>query len=410
MAERVELDIGSIASGGAGVGRVGGLAVFVPRTVPGDHVAVALRRHKRFAEGRLQEVLSPGASRVAAPCRHYDGDRCGGCQLQHMSHEAQLDAKRDIVVQAFRRIGRREVTVDEVVPSPTAWAYRNKLTLTLRRGPEGWYAGLRSYDDPDAVFALRECPITSDAVLAAWAEVMAASELLPTATELRGMVRDTGAGAAFHLSGGTEWHAADAFAARCGGLRSIRWEDQRGEVRSIRVDASGATSAASFAQVNGHLAGALHDRAASLATSRDPQRVIDAYGGSGAIAGRMRAQGREVILLELDGDATRLARQELGGEVRIVTARVEERLMRELPADAVVLNPPRTGVDAAVCSILEQAMPRAATIVYVSCDPATLARDVSRLPSWRVASLTLFDMFPQTAHVETVCELVPEGS
>lgn len=408
MAERVELDIRGIAAGGAGVGRVDGLAVFVPRTVPGDHVAVALRRHKRYAEGRLQQVLTPAASRVVAPCAHYDGDRCGGCQLQHMSYEAQLEAKRDIVVQAFRRIGRREVTVDEVVASPTAWAYRNKLTLTLRRGPTGWYAGLRAYDNPDVVFALRECPITSDAVLAAWAEVMAASELLPEATELRGMVRDSGEGAALHLSGGTAWDKADAFATRCGRLRSIRWEDERGEVRSIRVDASGATSAASFAQVNAHLASALHDRAAALATSRAPRRVIDAYGGSGAIAARMRAEGREVVLLELDGDATRLARQELGGEVRIVTARVEERLSRELPADAIVLNPPRTGVDAAVCGIIEHATPRPATIVYVSCDPATLARDVSRLPSWRVASLTLFDMFPQTAHVETVCELVPE--
>jgi 23S rRNA (uracil1939-C5)-methyltransferase len=327
-----------------------------------------------------------------------------------MTYDAQLEAKRDIVVQAFRRIGRREVTVGDVVPSPVPWAYRNKLTLTLRKGTAGWCAGLRAYDDPDAVFALHECPITSDAVLAAWKEVMAASAFLPDATELRGMVRDTGEGAAFHLSGGASWEAAEAFATRCPGLRSIRWEDQRGEVRSVRVDASGATSAASFAQVNAHLAGALHDRAASLATSRDPRRVIDAYGGSGAIAGRMRAPGREVILLELDGDATRLARQEIGGEVRIVTARVEERLTRELPADAVVLNPPRTGVDTEVCRILEHAVPRPATIVYVSCDPATLARDVSRLPSWRVASLTLFDMFPQTAHVETVCELVPEGA
>ncbi|MBC7896372.1 MAG: class I SAM-dependent RNA methyltransferase, partial [Cytophagaceae bacterium] len=379
-------------------------------TVPGDHVAVALRRHKRFADGRLQQVLTPGASRVVAPCVHYDGDRCGGCQLQHMSYEAQLEAKRDIVVQAFRRIGRREVTVDEIVASPAPWAYRNKLTLTLRRGPAGWYAGLRAYDNPDAVFALRECPITSERVLSAWGEVMAASDLLPAADELRGMVRDTGEGAAFHLSGGTSWAEAATFASRCASLRSIRWEDQRGEVRTLRVDASGATSAASFAQVNTQLAGALHDRAASLATSRDPVRVIDAYGGSGALAGRMRAAGREVILIELDGDATRLARQELGGEVRVVTARVEERLTRELPADAVVLNPPRTGVDAAVCHALEQATPRAATIVYVSCDPATLARDVARLPSWRVASLTLFDMFPQTAHVETVCELVPEGA
>lgn len=408
MAERVELDIGSIAAGGAGVGRVDGLAVFVQRTAPGDHVAVALRRHKRFAEGRLQRVLSPGASRVAAACRHYDADKCGGCQLQHMSYEVQLEAKRDIVVQAFRRIAKREVSVTQVVGSPEQWRYRNKLTLTLRRGPTGWYAGLRAYDDPDAVFALRECPITADAVLASWQEVMAASDLLPEAAELRGMMRATEEGAAFHLTGGTTWDQVAQFAERCPSIRSIRWEDQRGETRTLRGDDRSTTSAASFTQVNPHLSGALHDHAASIAVVRDPRRVIDAYGGSGAIAGRMRGEGREVILLELDSDATRVARQLLGGEVRVVTGRVEERLTRELPADAVVLNPPRTGVDAAVCQALEQARPRPRTIVYVSCDPATLARDVARLPSYRVASLTLFDMFPQTAHIESVCELVPE--
>jgi 23S rRNA (uracil1939-C5)-methyltransferase len=240
--------------------------------------------------------------------------------------------------------------------------------------------------------------------------VMAASELLPVATELRGMVRSNDDGASFHLAGGESWDEAPRFAERCPSIRSIRWEDQRGETRTLRGDDRSATSAASFAQVNAHLAGALHDRAASIAIARDPRRVIDAYGGSGAIAGRMRGPGREVVLLELDGDATRVARQELGGEVRVVTARVEERLARELPADTVVLNPPRIGVDAAVCQALEQAVPRPATIVYVSCDPATLARDVARLPSYRVASLTLFDMFPQTAHVESVCELVPEGA
>jgi 23S rRNA (uracil1939-C5)-methyltransferase len=346
---------------------------------------------------------------VEPTCRHYDGDRCGGCQLQHQSYAGQLDAKRDIVVQAFRRIGRREVAVDAIEPSPAPWAYRNKLTLTLRRGPAGWYAGLRAYDDPDRVFALEECPITAEDVLASWREIMAASDHLPDATELRGMVRSAPGGAVFHLSGGVRWPDPQRFAMQCGSLRSIVWADARGEERVVRDDPA-AASAASFAQVNPHLAGRLHDHAATVALSRGPARVIDAYGGSGAIAQRLRGNGREVVLLELDREATRVARQSLGDDVRVVTGRVEDRLARELPADAVVLNPPRIGVDAAVCEALEHARVRAATVVYVSCDPATLARDVARLPSWRVASLRLFDMFPQTAHVESVCELVPEGA
>ena len=93
-----------------------------------------------------------------------------------------------------------------------------------------------------------------------------------------------------------------------------------------------------------------------------------------------------------------------------MTARVEDAIRNTLPADAVILNPPRAGVDARVTSALEKATSAVRAIVYVSCDPATLARDLSRLPGWKIAKLTAFDMFPQTAHVETVCELVPAAA
>ncbi|MBL8982652.1 MAG: hypothetical protein JNL26_10745, partial [Gemmatimonadetes bacterium] len=94
--------------------------------------------------------------------------------------------------------------------------------------------------------------------------------------------------------------------------------------------------------------------------------------------------------------------------VDVRTARVEDALGDALPADAVLLNPPRVGLDAAVCGIVEAASPRPRRIVYVSCDPATLARDLGRMPSWRVDRVTPFDLFPQTAHIETVCVLSPE--
>ncbi|MCC6319377.1 MAG: class I SAM-dependent RNA methyltransferase [Gemmatimonadaceae bacterium] len=408
MAETAIVRIASIAAGGAGVGRLDGLAVFVPRTAPGDEVRVSLRRRARHAEGRVLGLLVPGPSRVSPTCRHYERDACGGCQLQHLDYSAQLEAKRDVVVQAFRRIARREVGVPDVVPSPARWQYRNKLTLTLRRASHGWVGGLRRYDDPDAIFALEECPITADGVLAAWRELMAAAAWLPEAGELRGMIRHTASGAVLHLTGGVSWPGASEFVASCPSLEGITWADDRGAAHVVR--AGGTIGADSFAQVNMSLAGALHDHAASLALARGPERLIDAYGGSGAIARRLQGPDRTLVLIELDAAATRVARATLGPASRVVTARVESVLADELPADAVVLNPPRAGVDVRVCHVLEQAAARPATLVYVSCDPATLARDVARLPSYRVASLTLFDMFPQTAHVEVVCELVPEAA
>ena len=408
MAERVLVHIDTIAAGGAGVGRVDGMAVFVPRTAPGDDASVALRRHRRYADGRLQHLVQAGPTRVTPLCPHYTRDRCGGCQLQHLSPAGQLEAKTNIVVQAFRRIGRRVVTVDRVVPSPALWRYRNKLTLTLRHGAGGWHAGLRPFDAPDDVFALDDCHITSEQVMRGWREVMAAQTLLPIAPELRGTMGEAGARNALLLYGGSRWDDRAEFAAQCPSLTAIHWEDASGRTVVVRDDRPDEASIASFAQVNPHLADALHDHVAACVLADAPQHVIDAYGGRGATAARLLAPGRSVTLIELDPEAARHAQRALGADARVVLARVEDALPGLLPADAVILNPPRAGVDARVCEALEQTSHKPQTLVYVSCDPATLARDVSRLTSYRVVSLTLFDMFPQTAHVETVCELVPE--
>jgi 23S rRNA (uracil1939-C5)-methyltransferase len=120
--------------------------------------------------------------------------------------------------------------------------------------------------------------------------------------------------------------------------------------------------------------------------------------------------GRTVVAIELDRDAVATFRDRLPSPSSAIVGRVEDHLRASLPADVVLLNPPRAGVDARVTAALEEAATAPSAIVYVSCDPATLARDVARLPRYRVASVRAYDMFPQTAHVETVCELVPEAA
>ncbi|HEX7941353.1 MAG TPA: TRAM domain-containing protein, partial [Gemmatimonadaceae bacterium] len=111
------LTIASIAAGGDGVGRTEGVVVFVPRTAPGDVARVRLARSKRFARGELLGLEAASPARVDPPCPHYTGDRCGGCQIQHLSYDAQLAAKRTIIGDSLRRIGRRDVADPEVEPS-----------------------------------------------------------------------------------------------------------------------------------------------------------------------------------------------------------------------------------------------------------------------------------------------------
>jgi 23S rRNA (uracil1939-C5)-methyltransferase len=136
---------------------------------------------------------------------------------------------------------------------------------------------------------------------------------------------------------------------------------------------------------------------------------VDCYAGDGATAWPLAEGGIQVTAIELDREASAHASRRLAAPSVAVCARVEDALPEYLPADVVILNPPRTGVDARVCATLESASggpPR--LLVYVSCNPSTLARDLTRLPSYRVVRVQPYDMFPQTAHVETVCLLAPE--
>jgi 23S rRNA (uracil1939-C5)-methyltransferase len=151
------------------------------------------------------------------------------------------------------------------------------------------------------------------------------------------------------------------------------------------------------------LASTLHAYVVDRALVYEPSRVIDAYSGRGATALALAARGAHVTAIESDRAAASWVAGRLPPGSRSLAARVEDALSDALPADVAILNPPRAGVDAAVTDLLANNGPR--TVIYVSCDPATLARDVARLAPYSIASVRAFDMFPQTAHVETVCEL-----
>lgn len=398
----------SIAAGGAGVSRVDGLVVFTPRTAPGDLADIRYTTRDRLAHGRLVRIVEPSPARVTPRCGHFDGNRCGGCQLQHLSGAAQREAKRRIVADAMARIAKRPVEVAPVIPSPSDWEYRNKLTLAMRwRGGE-WRAGLHQWDDVDRVFALRECPITHPRVLDGWRAVLRAADALPRQAELRGAVRLVDDTLAFILEGVARWPQARDFAERTPELAIVRWIDSQGRAHDVR-DVDAERPAASFGQVNPAMAARLHADVVEAVLATGARAVVDCYAGDGATALPLAEAGVRVTAIELDREASAHAARRLPRGSLAVCARVEDALPLHLPADVVILNPPRAGVDARVCAALEDARgPRAPHVVYVSCNPATLARDLARLPSFRVLRVQPYDMFPQTAHVETLCVLTPE--
>ncbi len=412
----VLLEIDSLAAGGDGVGRHEGLVVFTPRTAPGDRAQVEVTVTGRVGRGRLKQVERAGDARVEPRCAHYAApDRCGGCQWQHVDLDAQREAKRTMVRDAFRRIAKRDVAMP-AIHAGDGWRYRRSLTLAIRRRADGThYAGLRAFDDPEAVFDLKECHIAAAPLLDAWREILAAAEHLPDEPRLRGTVKLIDARAHFTLEGGASWDGIADFLDASPSLAAVWWQGEGMRRRMVADRRPAGTPGASFVQVNPEIADQMQRDVVARVVALSPQTVVDGYSGAGDTAAALVERGIRVAAVESDDEASAYAATRLVAPSRAITARVEDVIASLLPADVVILNPPRAGVDARVTKALARAPGAAATaapqaIIYVSCDPATLARDVARLTGWRVHDLTCYDMFPQTAHVESVCELRPEAA
>lgn len=419
--ERVgAVEITGIAAGGAGVGRLpDGAAVFVHRTAPGDTVELRVTdRKRRWARGELLRVLEPGPGRRIAPCPHYS--LCGGCTLEHLEYSAQLRAKAAIVASALRRIGRLDVEVPEVVASPGEFQYRNRVSFTLARLGRGRVvAGFHEIDRPDRIVDITSACLLPEAPIAeVWGRLRAAwgedASFLPSGRTLRLTLRGTARNeVALVVEGGYSRGRPDELLDRVDGLVAI-WHRPPGgaldlvagreSVVETWADEEVELSGAVFLQVNREAAALLEAHVLELAGDVAGKRVVDAYCGIGLHARRLARRGAEVVGIELDDLAVRAARQAGIEGARFEAGRVEELLPAELPADLVIVNPPRGGLDPAVPeALLASSPPR---ILYISCDPATLARDLARLtPRYRLASVRCFDLFPQTSHVETVAEL-----
>lgn len=411
------VQIHSIAAGGEGVGRLeDGRVVFVHRTAPGEGVEVQLTEQRgRWARGRLLQVLHPSPERREAPCPYYG--RCGGCTLEHLEYDAQLRAKARIVSDALQRIGGREVPEPEVVPSPREFRYRNRVSFAVRRvGAGRVVAGFHELGQPDRIVDLGgACLLPEDPIARVWDRLRAAwgqdARLLPSGEQLRLTLRATADGeVSLLVEGGYSPGRLDDLLPAVEGLASI-WHRPGPAPAHLAAGAPGLPetwgeerlelSGAAFLQVNRDAARGLEEHVVSLAGDVAGARVVDAYCGVGLHARRLARAGARVVGIELDPQAVAAARAAQLAEATFLEGTVEAMLPDALPADLVILNPPRAGVAEQVTEALRSTPPP--RMLYVSCNPATLARDLKRLGAeFQISSVRCFDLFPQTAHVETV--------
>jgi 23S rRNA (uracil1939-C5)-methyltransferase len=406
-----------IAAGGDGVGKLGdGRTIFIPRTAPGDLVEPAeVVLHKRFARGRIGRLLDAAPERVDPRCAHYERDQCGGCQLQHLGAAAQRQAKGAIVGEALRRIGGVEAGDPAVAPSPAEWAYRTKVTLAVAPGRIGFHV----LGESQRVFPLERCEVAAPPLQRLWSVLAPRRRRLPENADRLVLRLDRGGGCHLivEVGGTTPWSGAASLGrelAEAGTPATIWWRPEGGAARVV-AGSPEAYPATVFEQVNPGLGDEIRRRAVHLAAAAAGEPAWDLYAGLGETTELLLERGATVESVEVDRRAVdEGARRSRFGppagsqvpdpRVRRHVGRVEE-VVAGLPSPRVVItNPPRVGMAEGAVRRLAEVRPR--RIVYVSCDPATLARDVARLAgAFRVASVEAYDLFPQTAHVETILVL-----
>jgi tRNA/tmRNA/rRNA uracil-C5-methylase (TrmA/RlmC/RlmD family) len=415
----VELELHGMTHGGEAVGRLPddapdgsqGKACFVAYAIPGERVRVRLvEQRKRWARGELIEVVEASADRVEPPCPYYGPNRCGGCQLQHIHPDRQAALKRQIVVDQLERIGG--VTAPPVAETVklASQGYRN----TARFGvDDSGRLGFRRAGSHDII------PV--DACLL----------LEPDAQRLRKTAGDAWHGVAeVSVRVGSGDHGGDvALVVEPGagllpqlpGTVPVALRDALGQVLSLRGDPSvthqvaGSTlrvSAASFCQPNTAGAEALVRLVRQAADVSAGDTVLELFAGTGLFAAALADDGARVVAVEAQQPAAEDARENLTGHGAVVLADDAEtavsRLRREGLRPAVaVLDPPRRGAGEGVLNGLAALQPQ--RVVYVSCDPATLARDTATLAGagYSLSEATPVDQFAQTAHVEIVAAFQP---
>jgi len=389
-----EVTIERILPGGRGIAYADGRTVMVALAAPGDRLRVRFDRVKgSVAFASIVEILEPSPQRVEPPCPYFG--RCGGCDFQQLNYRAQLDAKVEIIRDCLRRLGGIEnVPKFDIIPAPNEWRYRARAqwqydAIVKRLG----YFEANSH---------RVCDVAECAVLTP--ELQSQLERLRREMTNEQLPEDA---RYFRVIAGDE----EVSVASSRGSLTMR---EGVEARDVKLTIRGATyhlNAESFFQTNVDLLPQLIDAALSDAQGNS---AIELYSGVGLFTVPLARQIGRTIAIEDDAAATEFARQNLSNaglkNTEVVNADVGDWLDENADAfkgtDFLLLDPPRTGAESRVISGIIKMKPR--HISYVSCDPATLARDLKKLIAggYSIQSMSAFDMFPQTHHVETVVRLV----
>ena len=417
--------------GGAFLTRVEGKAVFVPLTLPGEQARIRIVEDKRgYASAEATEIVAPAAERVTPLCRHFGA--CGGCDYQHANYETQLGIKQAVLRETLERAQIRaqvHVPHEIAVLSANPWAYRNRIRLAFDAAGNPGYRGRRSH----GIVPIAECPIAAPLLVRAAQTITEVVRHSSPAVQLSELslfcnAEETALLASLHLARPTKIRFDDLYRDLAPQLPELKGAELTIEDRAARQPRTLTRSGdpfltyraagfdyrvdhGAFFQVNRWLVDALVDR---VVANRRGALAWDLFAGVGLFARRLASSFASVVAIESAPSATAALAHNLNRTsataINATTLDFLRRTQRshanqsEQP-DLIVVDPPRTGLGAETTSLLAHVA--ASALVYVSCDPATLARDLRALiaSGYAIEKITLADLFPQTFHLETIVHL-----
>jgi tRNA/tmRNA/rRNA uracil-C5-methylase (TrmA/RlmC/RlmD family) len=379
LKDRVVIKIESVAFGGEGVGRVDNFVVFIPFAAPEDELEVEIvQLKKKFARGKILQIVKPSPMRVSPLCRYYEN--CGGCCYQHVNYEYQLEIKKKQVEEVFRKIGKIATPpVVKTIAASNVYNYRGKAELHSSRTSNGCKIGFLDVSGGEIV-DIERCEIMEETI----------NDKLRILRQNKQQLRNN-----------------DARLTIWSGLLA----DQKGTVTRMVRGETFLVPRGGFFQANLYLTDQLVDEVCRLAMSKETNTLIDAYCGSGLFSIFLAHYAQSVVGIEISEKSVKYA--QINAEnadvknVRFVQGKVEnilpgEFLSSKKESNLIVLDPPRVGCSESVLKTIADLKPQ--KVIYISCNPATQARDVKYLNEHGYALLSLLpvDMFGQTEHIEVV--------
>ena len=418
----LEISIEKMVYGGDGLARTPEGVVLVAGVLPGERVTVRLAPPRGgVRRGHLAHITEASPERIAPDCPYFG--RCGGCQYQHIRYERQLQLKQGIFLESLERIGKMRLEKPMTMLSGQPWHYRNRSRLQFEKQSSSFQAG---YLEPFShrLCPVEQCPISSPAINEALAGLAhgAGTACFPEATgEIEWFASDSDQAliATVHSSAAPPAEFGDRLMEALPGLQSVSWREQL----SRRVTTWGSESLSyrvgefhyrishdSFFQTNRFL---LPEMIPAVVGDLEGNWALDLYAGVGFFTIPLARRFERVVAVETDAPSARDLASNVGvvgGRARADRKTVENFLAtNSRPWDAVVVNPPRSGLNRMVVEPLCRLRPP--RLVYVSCDPTTLARDLAALThdAYQIRSVHLVDQFPQTFHLESIVHLEKVG-